>query len=311
MNHITRLDRSLLSTNVKGYLLALASTAALGMAYIFSKLALETVNRESFMPPWYLTSFLMVVVYVILTDQTRSLLIPRQLWFPVFVVGLLSSIGAFAFFREIQLTDPTLISFFGRMETVYAVLWGVVFLREKLNQREVAGMALTLGGALLITYASGRIVLQAFLLSIFIETLFFSLAFLVCKVTLEREMPAAALAGYRSLLMCLFTAIYALATGRWVTPTPQELLLISTGAIYGPFIAWVLLMHALARANASKVAVIRNVQPVFVALCSLIVFGTLPAPRQVAGGALTIAGVILILTAQQLRAGRKTQTQTE
>jgi len=285
----------------KGYLLAVASTASLGMVFIFSKTILQTLNRETFIPLWYLAGFLLVAAYLLLTGQARSLLVPRRLWGPVLAVGLLNSVAAVAFFWEIQLTDPTLVSFFGRMETVYTVLWGVLFLRERLNRREVAGMALTLIGALLITYAAGQIVLQAFLLSIFVETLFFSLAFLVSKVALNHAMPAAALAGYRSLLMSLLTAIYATLAGQWMAPTPRELLLIGSGAIFGPFLTWVLLMHALARADASKVAVIRNTQPVFVALYSLIIFGALPALRQMFGGALAVAGVILILVARQRR----------
>ncbi len=285
----------------KGYLLAVASTASLGMVFIFSKAILRTLNRETFVPLWYLAGFLLVTVYLLLTGQAHSFLVPRRLWLPVLAVGLFNSIAAVAFFWEIQLTDPTLVSFFGRMETVYTVLWGVLFLRERLNLREVAGMALTLVGALLITYAAGQVVLQAFLLSIFVETLFFSLAFLVSKVALNRAMPATALAGYRSLLMSLLTAAYATLAGRWMSPTPRELLLIGTGAIFGPFLTWVLLMHALARAEASKVAIIRNAQPVFVALYSLVIFGALPAPRQMLGGLLTIAGVLLILVARQRR----------
>lgn len=294
-----------MSSTVKGYLLAVASTASVGLIFIFSKAILRTLNRATFMPLWYLTGFVLTAIYLIVIGQARSLLIPRKFWLPTLIVGLFNSVAAVAFFWEIQITDPTLVSFFGRMEAVYTVLWGVVLLRERLNRREVAGMVLTLGGALLITYASGRIVLQAFLLSVCVETLFFSLAFLVSKVVLGRGMPAVALAGYRSLLMSLFTAAYASINRQWMVPTARELLLIGVGAIFGPFLAWALLMHALARADASKVAVIRNIQPLFVALYSLIIFHTLPLPRQALGGAVTIAGVILILTPRQKQSRQK------
>jgi len=282
----------------RGYLLGIASSASMGLIFIFSKAALATLNRETLAPLWYFASLLMALAYLILTEQVHSLLIPRRLWLPILLMGLFNSIGAIAFFWEIQVTDPTLISFFGRMEPVYTVVWGTLFLNERLNRREMLGIVVTLGGALLITYASGQIVLQAFLLSIFVETLFFSLGILVTKLALERAATPGALVSYRSLLMCLFTAAYALIAGKWTSPHPRELLLIGGGAFFGPFLSWLLLMIALTHADASKLAIIRNLQPLFVVLYSLVILGTAPTSRQMLGGAATVAGVLLILSAR-------------
>jgi len=268
----------------------------MGMVFVFSKAALRTMDVAAFVPLWYGIAFLLTALYMAITRQLGELAVPRQDWPILLLFGLLYSVGVFAFFWEIQLVDPNLVAFFGRLQTVYAVLWGVLFIGERLTRRDGTGMVLTLAGALIITYASGQQAWQAFLLALLGESLFTSLGFLVGKLILRRGVSAVALTAYRSLLICLVSVTYALLSGRWSPPTSRELLLVGLGAFFGPFLAWLLLMAALARADASRVALFRNLQPVFVVLYSLILFGALPGPRQLVGGGIVVLGIILLLS---------------
>ena len=288
-------SRTLLSPPGLGSLLAVAGTASMGLVFIFSKAALRTMDVAAFLPLWYGAGLFLAALYLAASRQIPRLRIPKRHWPLVALFGLLYSVGVFAFFWEIQLVDPNLVAFFGRLQTVYTVLWGVLFLKERLNRRDVAGMVLTLAGALIITFASGQNAWQAFFLALLGESLFTSLGFLVGKVILSRGVPPVALAAYRSLLICLLATTYALISGRWSAPSSQELLLIGMGAFFGPFLAWLLLMIALSRADASKVALVRNLQPVFVVGYSLVLFGTLPGPRQLVGGGIVILGIVLLL----------------
>jgi drug/metabolite transporter (DMT)-like permease len=70
--------------------------------------------------------------------------------------------------------------------------------------------------------------------------------------------------------------------------------------LLGPFLTWFFINKGLQLAPASKVAIIRNTQPVIVVLPSLAILGSVPSPHQLIGGAVAIAGVMVIVRAQSL-----------
>ncbi|MGD9101007.1 MAG: DMT family transporter, partial [Anaerolineae bacterium] len=201
------------------------------------------------------------------------------------------------FFTAIQMTNPALISFFGRMSTLFTVVLGVIVLGERLKWREWVGAVVILAGALLITYHADRVMLVVFIISL-LSSFLYSSTTIIAKQTVSVVSPLT-LALARAACTAFFIAIFALVTGRWQRPPPDILALIAVGALGGPLFSHVLLYRALALIDASKVSLVGATQPAFVLLYSLLLFGTLPLLHQIAGGLLSVGGVVILLSARK------------
>ena len=160
-------------------------------------------------------------------------------------------------------------------------------------------MALTLLGALIITFASGENVWLALLISLVGASLFNSLGFITSKIAVKHGVPNIAIVVYRSVIVLALVGSLALARGTIGSPTPQAMGFGIVAGLLGPFLTWFFINKGLQLAPASKVAIIRNTQPVIVVLFSLMALGSVPLPRELIGGAVAIAGVLVILRAQR------------
>ena len=285
-----------------GYLLALGATAALSVTFIASKAALKILNPETFAPTWFAFASIYAWVYGLLRG-TRPVAALRQAPRPLLVIGAANAFSVLLFFTEIRLANPALVSFFGRLTTVFTVLLSVIFLGERLRRREWLGAAITLLGAGIITYGSSQTILLVFALAV-IENLAYAVSQVVAKGVVGRISPAA-LTIWRATLTCLFTLVYTLGAGKWQGVPPAILPTIAAGAFVGPFLSFVLWYEALARLEISRAAIIGAGQPFIVLLYSLVLFGTLPDPHQLLGGLVTVAGVVILISASRRGSGHR------
>jgi len=175
-------------------------------------------------------------------------------------------------------------------------------------------MVVTMVGALIITYASGKNVLLALMLAIFGESLFNALGLVSSKVALQRGVPNRALIFYRALIVFTLVTISALVSGKLQAPTLEGVGLSVGAAVAGPLLAFLCINHALSLIEASKMAIIHNIQPIVTVLLSLVIPAMMPTPRQFLGGAMSLIGVIVILQAQtrsRQTAAKTTSSQVE
>jgi drug/metabolite transporter (DMT)-like permease len=277
---------------LSGYTWALASTACLGTVYIFSKIALGSLSQATFLPLWFLTGTIAAFAYLALSGRGRAVLSAVKVWKLILIIGLLESIAMFAFFLEIELIDPTLVSFFNNMTTVYQVLLGIIFLKEHLTYVELGGMGLVLLGASIITYQAGNVVLVAFLLAVFVHTLFRALSYLLAK-PVAAQIGSEVLLSFRNLVMFLSATVFALSLARYQLQPPSihAAGMTIAGALLGPFLGMMFFYRAVSLIDLAKVGIIQGSVPVFALASAFIAFGTLPSPYQILGGAMTIAGV--------------------
>jgi len=283
------------SSRITSFGYAFLSTALLATVPIVSKLGLEVLSVETFVPLWYLLGSLFALAHLVRAGQLKKVISYKPFWLPILMIGVVESIGVMAFFVQVKLINPALVSFFANLRIIYMVLWGLIFLKERLNPLEVVGMLMVILGASLITYKSGRVVLLAFLLAIFVNNPFLALGKLIAKVKLGR-VDSMSLAGFRSFLIFLFTSAYAviLARDKLQVPSGNNWAMISLGGFLGPFLANALLYRALSRINLSEIGVIGGTLPLFVTLYAFLLFRAIPRPYQMIGGLLTIIGVFVL-----------------
>ena len=284
-----------------GLLLALGSAAAIGATFVVRKSVSSAVNPATFSVWFYGLAGIYAWVFTLIRGEARAARGIRAGWRPTLLLVLSNGAGAILYFTEIDLTNPALVSFFGRLRTVYIVVLGVILLHERLNGREWIGAVVTVLGTLIIAYRGGSVLVTVFLISL-VENLLMATSTVMAKYAV-RHIPPFALAGYRGVLVSCAILIYALITGQWQPVAWRTLTIVAVGALAGPFLGYVMNYAALARVDAGKVAIVGAVQPVFVTLYTLLLFGDLPTAQQVLGGLLAIAGVILVFAARYRRPG--------
>ena len=283
-----------------GYLLAIGSAAAVAATSVVRKTISSEVNPATFSVWWYGLAGLYGWILTAARGQLHVAAGIRRRWQPTAVLVLSNAVAAILFYTEIDLANPALVSFFGRLRTVYTVLLGVLLLREHLNRQEWIGAGITILGTLLIAYRGGAVLNFVFALAL-VENFLMAVATIAAKSAVKYVSPTV-LVGYRGVLISLLILIYALVSGQWQSVSWSTWWVIAVGALGGPFLGHTMYYAALARIDAGKVAVLAAIQPVFVTLYTALVFGTVPTARQAVGGILTVAGVLVVSVARLKKA---------
>jgi drug/metabolite transporter (DMT)-like permease len=272
------------------------------VAPIATKQALGTTNLETFSLFWSLSAFIGASTYALSNGGFHTFRMFRQCWHFVFAIGVLTAAIVLIFSTAVRLVDPALVSFFTRFEVVFTVILGMLLFRERLNRLELFGVTATVSGALIMTYRAGEIVLFAFALGL-INSLLVSIRTLLGKVAVQHLEPAVLVAVSR-LIACLFALLYAIAFGVLRLPSSTSLLIITIGAFFGPFLGFTFLYKALSLSEVSRISALRTSFPFFVALYSFLLFHTIPTPRQMLGGGIIIAGILVLISGQRSRWSR-------
>lgn len=284
-----------MSPKFKGILLTLASAAMVSVTFIASKQALKELTPLAFTPIWFgIASLWGIGFHIFFTDHSTPLPV-RQYARPLILIGVASSAANYFFFSAIKLGDPTVVSFFSRSETIFSLLWGVYFLKERLTRWQWLGALITVLGAGLMTYQGGTIIFTVLALAL-VSQFFNSLTSLIAKMNVK-NLPPSVLGLARTIGLTVILGIIAIFTGEMTLPSTPTLLWMVGGSFFGPFLSFVLYYNGLKWVDMGQASIIRATQPFFVAIYSLAIFGSLIAPLQLVGGVIILAGVAFMLSA--------------
>jgi len=227
-------------------------------------------------------------------------------WKELAGVGLSSAVSIILFFYAIQLIDPAIVSFYTRADNIFAVLMGVVFLRERFNSFEGLGVGIALLGSLVTTYRGGHLLMIGLGLCL-LSSLMEGITVILVKMAVRRVSPLVII-FYRSLLASAIALVYGVATGRLQVPAGGTLAIIAVASLAGSFLASVTFYASLARIDVTRATAIKTLQPFFVLMAAYLVFTTLPTSRQVLGGAIIVTGILCLLYGRRMvrRAGEGT-----
>lgn len=288
-----------LSPRWRGFLFVLASSAFLSVTFVASKQAMRELSPLAFTPIWFSIASLWGAVSYTMRGERVSLTHLRHNWWPLFLVGVYCAAANFLFFSAIRLGDPTLVAFLVRSETVFTVLLGVFFLGERLSRRQWLGTLLTVAGAGVMTYQGGQVVLTVLVLAITSQT-FNAMINFTAKQNVE-GIPPTILNIARTLGAAIILAIISALLGELRWPSWEAWLWMIGGSFFGPFLSYVFFFEGLKTMDVGLSAVIRATQPLFVAVYSLILFGTLIDGRQFLGGLIILIGIGLIVLRRRRR----------
>lgn len=79
--------------------------------------------------------------------------IDGRTWVYLIAAGIITALSSLFTFRALKLGDASQVSPLERVSLVFAILFAVLFLKEKINWQIILGAILMAGGAILITLA--------------------------------------------------------------------------------------------------------------------------------------------------------------
>lgn len=233
----------------------------------------------------------------------RALSMSKQGWFWTIMFALTSWLALWAFWAGVQRMDPSLAAFLNRSEVLVAILLGVIFLRERFTRLETLGTVLAFLG-IVVMRLTLRVEYSEGFWYVLIGSIFFGTTEFVSKIAVRHVAPAL-LAFIRNSLLAMIFWLTLFAGGEGFEGLDSVWPTVIALAIAGPVVARILYLYAVKKLELSKVAVISQVQPVFVLMIAFAAIGQLPTLRETVGGLFLLAGILIMVWGRYRKKRRK------
>ena len=286
----------------KGYAYAIVGTIAFSSLYVFSKAGLNQVELAQFGLYYFGMGFLINLVFILVSGKYRQVpVISRKIIGLLVLLGVIDVISNITFFMAIQaIPDPSVTSFLGNLFPVFLSILGITFLKERFTLIESLGAMIALAGAFAISY-SGDMSWSKFFIPgtgfVVINTLFAATVSVIVKKNVQKASPEVFNLNSNGWIF-LFFLFYFLQSGQPLAIPVVAFRNIALGAFFGSFIGLLSFFYSYRYITASRSSIIQSLKGIFVLIIAYFFFGNFPLPVQLWGGAVTIAGVIIMTLAQ-------------
>jgi drug/metabolite transporter (DMT)-like permease len=275
--------------------MVLVASAGFGTLAIFGKFAEEAgLNTTTLLTYRFLLGT--ALLWVALVVWGRARLLPGRKLRIALGLGVLYAAFSALFFWGLLFVPAGVagITFYTFPVFVYAL--SVTVLDERLSPRKLGALVLALAGVFLIVGGDGSGI------DLFGVGLVLLAAFgYACYITGSRaalaSIEATVFAGTALIGTALSFLGFGLVSGRLIVPDGSDQWLLIIGiAVVGTAFPLLLYAGGLDRVEASRASIISTSEPVVTVLLGIVLLGELLTPVVVAGGALVLAGVVLIQT---------------
>ena len=181
--------------------------------------------------------------------------------------------------------------------------------RERISRRQMAGIALSLGGVVaIITRADGAVLMglrfNAGDLWMVVGVAMWALFAVLlprCPARVSAMGLLLVLSALGTLMLAPFYAWEVAARGGFAV-TPESVLSIAYVAVFAGVIALTLWNRAVAEVGPAKAGLFTHLTPVFAVVLAIVLLGETLQPYHVAGTAFIVLGIFLTITAPRSRA---------
>lgn len=205
--------------------------------------------------------------------------------------GLAGVVLNFYAIANLTLADSSML---GKLSPIFVTIMACIFLKEKIDSKQILSIIITFLGALLVIKPEFSLEMLPSLAGI-LSAASAGIAYTLLRYLKDRESPDTII-FYFSLISVVFTAPFALA--EYVQPTFIQLgLLLATGvfASVGQFG----ITYAYKFAKATEVSIYNYSAIVFGIILGFIFFGEIPDTLSLLGGAIIIAVAFYIFKHNQ------------
>lgn len=281
-----------------GYLYASLSAMMASILIVSGKWTLHTIS------PLALSALVFTIGAIVL----GLAMLPRKRWKRISAIdargwrwtiafSVLAFVAIWTYWIGLKMMDPTLASFLNRFETLVTISLGIVILGERFSKGEGLGTLLVLGGIVLMKFTFRAEYSDGFWVVLF-SAICFGTAEFIAKIAVRYVDPLT-LSFLRNVITSVLFWIAVAFMGTSFEGAGSVWWAILIVAFAGPILTRPIYLYALKYIEVSKVALINQSQPVFVAILALVALSQTPAPREIVGGLFVMGGCVLIIASRR------------
>ncbi len=284
---------------VRGYVLIVATAFFTALSYAIGKY-LNTgggeLDPETTTFFWFLGAFAVAFVISALTPSQRKEFGNFGKYKNIFVLtSIFTSLGAVLWVSSLWIIGPSLTSFLMKSQTLFSLLLGIIFLRERINKGEAAGMALTVAGGIVVAYHRDQYLLLGVGMVLFSSLCYSMVSFWVRKLAAQQRLNMLTVATLRTFGVSLILFVYLMATGTFEPPQIREILFMAAGGTCGAYIAKACQFYSIKLLDLSRSTAVMPLESLFVVLLSLALFDKVPSTIKLLGGVCILSGVVFLV----------------
>jgi drug/metabolite transporter (DMT)-like permease len=212
------------------------------------------------------------------------------------IIGFLIAFATAASFAAITYIDPGTASMIARINTLFALGFGILWLKEKLVRGEKIGAAIAIIGVFVISFQRGELGDQVWLGALLVLSSSFTYA--LHSAIVKKQGGGIEFTNFflfRMLTSIFFLFLFSVGRGEMQWPTGWQVwLILFLAATINVVISRGLFYVALRRLDLSILTILLTLSPVITIMWSFILFGVMPSVQGFVGGTAVIAGVILV-----------------
>jgi len=218
--------------------------------------------------------------------------------------GLVFALNLALLYTALETTAAATATLLDNTAPIWVGLGAMAFFGERLSARYWAGLGLALAGAAVVTglRAGEGAMLQPGAALAFIGAIFYA-GYLLVTQRARQQLDSLTYLWLMAVVAAIALAAASLLLGMPLTgyASRSYLSLMAVGLV-SQTAGWLLINYALGHVPASAAVVVLLAQPVITGLLSIPLLGEALAARQIAGGALLLAGIYLCLRGGAARA---------
>ena len=215
----------------------------------------------------------------------------QNMWFFA-TIGLLVAAATSLSFTSVRYVDAGTASMLAQTSILFALVFGLFWLREKLHQVELVGAGVALIGIFVISFQPGDVLRLGSLL-VLASSFLYALHAAVVK-RYGQEIDFANFFLFRVGSTSFFLLLFLAGQGSWQQPSGVAWLVLLLVATVDVVCSRVLYYLALRRLQMSHHAILLTLSPVIAVLWSLLLFREVPTWQGFLGGTAVLLGVIIV-----------------
>jgi len=259
--------------------------------FVLARLLLSRIDPS--LSPMYVLLIATVEfgIYGLVTRQIKPSGLLKNLWMYL-IVGFMIASSVTINYSAVEFIDPGTASMLTETGVIWGLMFGVLWLHEKLNKIQVWGSILAIIGVFTISYQPGNFFQIGSLLIVASAFMYALHAAIVKRYSENLDLfnflfiRTAAIAFFAFLFASVRTELTWPPASSW----PFLLLSGTVDVVIGRVLYYILLR----RMKLSVLTIILTLSPVVAILWAFVIFRMFPSPQEFIGGVLVLAGAVLV-----------------
>jgi drug/metabolite transporter (DMT)-like permease len=274
----------------KGFFYSVLGTLLVSTNFVTAKFSLYGFEPVAFGVVWTFAAAVHSAVIIALTKKTKIMIPPPPDRTGIILLGAATGIGMIWGWTALSMLDPSFNAFLARFVPVLTVIFGVIFLKEKITKKEITAIAVMLAGGVISAAGSWEIVSAG----VFFAVLgFIMLAFqhIIAKKKVS-SVHVSVIVFYRSIIAFFVILAWGLIRGGMDFGVPGRYWAVAAlGALLGPCLSHILYYKSFSYWELSRSSLVSNIQPLFVMPLAYLFLRQLPDKTHTLGGLIILAGI--------------------